>query len=89
MGNKYKATTAFLGAGNYAGRVLMPAFKSAGAKLKTVVSGGGVSAVHFGRKHGFSEGSTDGSGKHDKRHESNRNEGSSPLIDESDEDSSN
>ncbi len=56
-----KATTAFLGAGNYAGRVLIPAFKAAGAKLKTVVSGGGVSAVHFGAKHGFSEASTDGS----------------------------
>jgi predicted dehydrogenase len=55
-----KATTAFLGAGNYAGRVLIPAFKSAGAKLKTVVSGGGVSAVHFGTKHGFSLASTDG-----------------------------
>jgi predicted dehydrogenase/threonine dehydrogenase-like Zn-dependent dehydrogenase len=56
-----KATTAFLGAGNYAGRVLIPAFKAAGAKLKSVVSGGGVSAVHFGAKHGFSEASTDGS----------------------------
>jgi predicted dehydrogenase len=56
-----KATTAFLGAGNYAGRVLIPAFRAAGAKLKTVVSGGGVSAVHFGTKHGFSEASTDGS----------------------------
>ncbi len=55
-----KATTAFLGAGNYAGRVLIPAFKAAGAKLKAVVSGGGVSAVHFGTKHGFSEASTDG-----------------------------
>lgn len=55
------ATTAFLGAGNYAGRVLIPAFKAAGAKLKTVVSSGGVSAVHFGTKHGFSEASTDGS----------------------------
>jgi predicted dehydrogenase len=55
-----KATTAFLGAGNYAGRVLIPAFKSAGAKLKTVVSGGGVSAVHFGSKYGFSGASTDG-----------------------------
>jgi predicted dehydrogenase len=55
-----KATTAFLGAGNYAGRVLIPAFKAAGAKLKAVVSGGGASAVHFGTKHGFSEASTDG-----------------------------
>lgn len=54
-----KATTAFLGAGNYAGRVLIPAFKAAGARLKTVVSAGGVSAAHFGSKHGFSEANTD------------------------------
>ncbi len=44
---------AFLGAGNYAGRILMPAFKAAGALLQTVVSGTGVSAVHYGRKFGF------------------------------------
>lgn len=55
-----KASVAFLGAGNYAGRVLIPAFKSAGASLRTVVSSGGVSAVHFGRKHGFAQASTDG-----------------------------
>ena len=54
-----KANVAFLGAGNYASRVLIPAFKAAGARLRTVVSGGGVSAVHFGSKHGFSEASTD------------------------------
>lgn len=55
-----KANVAFLGAGNYAGRVLIPAFKAAGASLNTVVSSGGVSAVHFGRKHGFAQASTDG-----------------------------
>jgi len=54
-----KASVAFLGAGNYAGRVLIPAFKAAGARLRTVVSGAGVSAVHFGAKHGFAEASTD------------------------------
>jgi predicted dehydrogenase/threonine dehydrogenase-like Zn-dependent dehydrogenase len=53
------ASVAFLGAGNYAGRILMPAFKMAGAHLATVVSGGGVTARHFARKHGFSEASTD------------------------------
>lgn len=50
---------AFLGAGNYAGRVLMPAFRAAGADLRTVVSGGGVSAVHHGERHGFATASTD------------------------------
>jgi predicted dehydrogenase/threonine dehydrogenase-like Zn-dependent dehydrogenase len=54
-----KGTVGFLGAGNYAGRVLIPAFKAAGAKLHTVVSGGGVSAVHFGKKFGFAEAASD------------------------------
>lgn len=49
----------FLGAGNYAGRVLIPAFKATGASLHTLVSIGGVSAVHQGRKHGFMRASTD------------------------------
>ena len=53
---------AFLGAGNYAGRVLIPAFQAAGAQLHSVVSGGGVSAVHFGKKFGFAEASTDCNG---------------------------
>ncbi|WP_240125146.1 bi-domain-containing oxidoreductase [Thermomonas alba] len=50
---------AFIGAGNYAGRVLIPAFKAAGAQLQSLASGGGVSAVHFGRKYGFRKASTD------------------------------
>lgn len=54
-----RANVGFLGAGNYAGRVLIPAFKAAGARLHTVVSGGGVSAVHFGRKFGFANAATE------------------------------
>ncbi len=54
-----QAVVAFVGAGNYAGRVLIPAFKDAGAGLHTIVSGGGVSAVHYGRKYGFAQASTD------------------------------
>lgn len=50
---------AFLGAGNYAGRILMPAFKATGAQLHTVVSRTGVSATHTGRKYGFVQASTD------------------------------
>ncbi|WP_429911162.1 bi-domain-containing oxidoreductase [Glycocaulis sp.] len=53
------ATIGVLGAGNYAGRVLIPAFKAAGAELHTLASGGGVSAVHFGRKFGFRQAVTD------------------------------
>jgi predicted dehydrogenase len=56
-----KVSIAFLGAGNYAGRVLMPAFRKSGATLHTVVSAGGVSAAHHGRKFGFSKASTDAS----------------------------
>jgi len=52
-------TVAFLGAGNYAGRVLIPAFKAAGAHLHTLVSGGGVSSVHFGKKFGFAAAATE------------------------------
>ena len=48
-----KANIAFLGAGNYAGRTLIPAFKAAGANLHTITSNGGVSAIHYGKKYGF------------------------------------
>jgi predicted dehydrogenase/threonine dehydrogenase-like Zn-dependent dehydrogenase len=53
------ASLAFVGAGNYATAVLIPAFKDAGAHLDTVVSSGGVSAVHAGRKFGFRQATTD------------------------------
>jgi len=48
-----KAEVGFIGAGNYATRALIPIFKKSGAKLETIVSKGGVSAVHHGRKNGF------------------------------------
>ncbi len=51
-------TVAFLGAGNHAGRALIPAFQKAGANLHTIVSAGGVSARHYGRKFGFAVAST-------------------------------
>jgi predicted dehydrogenase/threonine dehydrogenase-like Zn-dependent dehydrogenase len=53
------ASVAFLGAGNYASRVLIPAFRECGATLHTLVSQGGVSAVHHGRKFGFALATTD------------------------------
>ena len=49
----------FVGAGNYASRTLIPAFRSAGAVLDTVVSSGGVSATHHGEKNDFAQASTD------------------------------
>lgn len=50
---------AFIGAGNHAGRVLIPAFKRAGANLHAVVSGTGVSASHYASRHGFTVASSD------------------------------
>ena len=55
----YLGKVAFLGAGNYAGRTLIPAFKISGAHLHSVASHGGVSAIHFGRKYGFQEAVSD------------------------------
>jgi predicted dehydrogenase/threonine dehydrogenase-like Zn-dependent dehydrogenase len=43
----------FIGSGNYATRVLIPAFKKAGAHMESVASSGGVSGVNAGRKFGF------------------------------------
>lgn len=58
-GGEGTCRVAFLGAGNYASRVLIPAFKAAGAELDTLVSAGGVSATHYGGKFGFAKASTD------------------------------
>jgi len=48
-------TLAVVGAGNYAVSVLIPAFRAAGARLKTVVANGGVSGFHAGRRFGFEQ----------------------------------
>ena len=50
---------AFIGSGNYATAVLIPAFKAAGAVLQTVASSTGVTAVHAARKYQFVDASTD------------------------------
>ena len=49
----------FIGAGNYASRILIPAFKEAGAILDTLVTSGGISGVHHGNKNQFSTASTE------------------------------
>ena len=49
----------FIGAGNYASRVLIPAFKQANVELDTVASSTGVSSVYHGRKAGFAQATTD------------------------------
>jgi predicted dehydrogenase len=48
-----------IGAGNYAGAVLIPAFKAAGVRLMRIASAGGASSLHQGRKFGFAEATTD------------------------------
>jgi len=49
----------FIGAGNYASRMLIPAFKNAGAQLHTIVAAGGINSVVQGEKHGFSSGASE------------------------------
>ena len=50
---------AFVGSGNYATGVLIPAFKAAGARLASVASSAGVSGLHAAKKYGFAETTTD------------------------------
>ena len=49
----------FIGAGNYATRILIPAFKQTNAILKAVATTGGISGVYAGRKFGFGLATTD------------------------------
>ena len=53
------AVVGFIGAGNYASRILIPAFKKASAQLHTIVTAGGINGVIHGSKTGFAEASTD------------------------------
>ncbi|MBD5781451.1 bi-domain-containing oxidoreductase [Pelagicoccus sp. NFK12] len=53
-----KAQCSFLGGGNYAGRILIPAFSKAGASLDTIVTSSGASGATQGRKHGFQNAAT-------------------------------
>ncbi|HZO12274.1 MAG TPA: bi-domain-containing oxidoreductase [Polyangiaceae bacterium] len=49
----------WIGSGNFASRVLIPAFAKAGATLHTLASSGGVSAATVGRREGFRRATTD------------------------------
>lgn len=49
----------FIGSGNYATAVLIPAFKASGARLHAVASAAGVSGLHAARKFGFAQTTTD------------------------------
>ena len=49
----------FIGSGNYASGVLIPAFDKTSATLKSVASSTGISGVHVGKKYNFQETTTD------------------------------
>lgn len=53
------ASISFLGSGNYATSVLIPAFKATGVHLRSVASSAGVSGLHAGRKFSFELTTTD------------------------------
>ena len=54
-----KAQIGFIGSGNYATAVLIPAFKATNAVLQSVASNAGVSSVHAGKKFGIAKVTTD------------------------------
>jgi predicted dehydrogenase len=53
-----KPVVGCIGAGNYGGRVLIPALVKAQAELHTIVTANGLSAVHYGKKFAFTKAST-------------------------------
>jgi len=60
-GKGVKAKIGFIGSGNYATAVLIPAFAQTNAELVSVASSAGISSVHAGKKFGFAEVTTDSS----------------------------
>lgn len=56
---KGKPVLGVIGGGNYAARILIPAFKAAGASLHTIVTSGGISSAIQGEKAGFAWASSD------------------------------
>lgn len=57
--NPQQPVLGFVGAGNYASRILIPAFKAAGAQLHSITTSGGISGVIHGEKAGFAKATTD------------------------------
>ena len=60
--NPSKPVVGFVGAGNYASRMLIPAFKAAGAQMHSISTSGGINGVVHGEKAGFAEATTDTQG---------------------------
>lgn len=57
--SKLDPNLAFIGSGNYATGILIPAFKRTAARLVSVASRAGLSSAHAGKKFGFIEATTD------------------------------
>lgn len=57
--DKSQPVVGFIGAGNYASRVLIPAFKANGAQLHSIATSGGINGVIHGAKAGFASATTD------------------------------
>ena len=57
--DKVKPVLAVIGAGNYASRVLIPAFVKSGAQFHTLVTSSGLNSVIHGEKFGFSYASSE------------------------------
>ena len=53
--DRSKPIVGVIGAGNYASRVLIPAFRKAGAQLQGIATSGGVASAVQGRAAGFAE----------------------------------
>jgi predicted dehydrogenase/threonine dehydrogenase-like Zn-dependent dehydrogenase len=53
-----KVVVGFIGAGHFAGQVLLPALQKADVRFKTIVSSGGISGTHLAKKFGFNESTT-------------------------------
>jgi threonine dehydrogenase-like Zn-dependent dehydrogenase/predicted dehydrogenase len=51
--NVNETSYSFIGAGNYASSVLIPAFKKNNAHLRVIASSSGLTSFHSGRKYGF------------------------------------
>lgn len=54
-----KAVVGVIGAGSFAGAVLLPALQKTGVVLQTIASAGGTSAAIAGRKYGFAQATSD------------------------------
>lgn len=57
--SKNRPAVSFIGSGNYAQSILVPAFKTSGVVLRNIASSEGVSGFYVGKKFGFAETTTD------------------------------